>query len=157
MSFLMQWEYSWCNTMGKILRSFIIYHLFTLSYLLLFCSQWLDFRSARVLLWKRWIWPTAYAARFLFICCNLFCTQHFSNEISRTFLKGTRKTITLIDKQAQKKYKCRLITTKIASYEKYLGGEWFNFCREHMLEVGDKLIFYLEKPPKNMHVQDILK
>jgi len=45
MSFLMQWEYSWCNTMGKILRSFIIYHLFTLSSLLPFCSQWLDLRS----------------------------------------------------------------------------------------------------------------
>ena len=45
MSFLMQWKYSWCNTMGKILRSFIIYHLFTLSSLLPFCSQWLDLRS----------------------------------------------------------------------------------------------------------------
>jgi len=26
-----------------------------------------------------------------------------------------------------------------------------------MLEVGDKLIFYLEKPPKNMHVQVVPK
>ncbi|KEH33077.1 hypothetical protein MTR_3g021005 [Medicago truncatula] len=30
-------------------------------------------------------------------------SDHFSNEISLTFLKGTRKTITLIDKQAQKR------------------------------------------------------
>jgi len=40
MSFLMQWEYGWCNTIGNIPRSFIIYHLFTLSSLLPFCSQW---------------------------------------------------------------------------------------------------------------------
>ena len=45
MSFLMQWEYSWCNTMEKIVRNFIIYHLFALSSLLPFCSQWLDLRS----------------------------------------------------------------------------------------------------------------
>jgi len=50
-----------------------------------------------------------------------------------------------------------MITAKRASYEKYLGGQWFNFCREHMLEVDDKLIFYLEKPPKNMHVQVVPK
>ncbi|KEH19534.1 hypothetical protein MTR_8g463390 [Medicago truncatula] len=31
-----------------------------------------------------------------------------------TFLKGTQKTITFIDKQAQKRYKCRLITAKRA-------------------------------------------
>jgi len=43
------------------------------------------------------------------------------------------------------------------SYEKYLGDQWFNFCREHMLEVGDKLIFDLEKPPKNMHIQVVPK
>ncbi|KEH43444.1 hypothetical protein MTR_1g092885 [Medicago truncatula] len=42
-------------------------------------------------------------------------SDHFSNEISMTFLKGTRKTITFIDKQAQKRYKCRLITAKRAS------------------------------------------
>ena len=71
--------------------------------------------------------------------------------------QGTQKTITLNDKQAQKRYKCRLITAKRASYEKYLGGQWFNFCREHMLDVGDKLFFYLEKPPKNMHVQVVPK
>ena len=47
--------------------------------------------------------------------------------------------------------------TKRASYKKYLGGQWFKFCREHMLEVGDKLIFDLEKPPKNMHVQVVPK
>ena len=74
-----------------------------------------------------------------------------------TFLKGTRKTITLIDKQAQKRYKCCLITAKRVSYEKYFGGQWFKFFREHMLEVGDKLIFDLEKPPKKMHVQVISK
>jgi len=50
-----------------------------------------------------------------------------------------------------------LITAKRASYEKYLGGQWFNFCREHMLDVGDKLIFDLEKPHKNMHVQVVPK
>jgi len=71
--------------------------------------------------------------------------------------QGTQKTITLNDKQAQKRYKCRLITAKRASCEKYLGGQWFNFCQEHMLEVGDKLIFDLEKPPKNMHVQVVPK
>ena len=74
-----------------------------------------------------------------------------------TFLKGTRKTITLIDKQAKKRNKCHLIMAKRASYKKYLAGQWFKFCREHMLEVGDKLIFDLEKPPKNMHVQVVPK
>ena len=74
-----------------------------------------------------------------------------------TFLKGTRKTITLIDKQAQKRYKCRLKMAKRASYEKYLGGQWFKFCREHMLDVGDKLIFDLEKSLNNMHVQVVPK
>jgi len=61
--------------------------------------------------------------------------------------------MTLIDIQTQKRYKCHLITAERASYEKYLGGQWFKFWRECMLEVGGKLIFDLEKPPKNMHVQ----
>jgi len=43
------------------------------------------------------------------------------------------------------------------SKEKYLGSQWFNFCRERMLAVGDKLIFDLEKLPKNMHVQVVPK
>ncbi|AET05581.1 hypothetical protein MTR_8g107180 [Medicago truncatula] len=46
-----------------------------------------------------------------------------ANEVSRTILKGKRKTITLIDDQTQRKYKCRLITAERASYEKYLGGQ----------------------------------
>ncbi|RHN74150.1 hypothetical protein MtrunA17_Chr2g0307031 [Medicago truncatula] len=49
--------------------------------------------------------------------------QHFPNEVSRTVLKGKRKTMMLIDDQTQQKYKCRLITAERASYEKYLGGQ----------------------------------
>jgi len=64
--------------------------------------------------------------------------------VSRIILKEKRKTITLIDDQTQRKYKCRHITAERASYEKYLGGQWFNFCRERVME-GDKLIFDLEK------------
>jgi len=63
----------------------------------------------------------------------------------------------LIDDQTQRRYKCRLITTERAGHEKYLGGQWFNFCRERVLEVGGKLIFDLEQPPKNMHVQVVPK
>jgi hypothetical protein len=72
--------------------------------------------------------------------------------VSRTILKEKPKTITLIDDQTQRKYKCRLITAERASYEKYLGGQWFNFCREHVMEESGKLIFDLEKSLKNLHV-----
>jgi len=65
--------------------------------------------------------------------------------------------MTLIDSQTQKRYKCRLITVKRASYEKCLGGQWFNFFQERKLQVGGKLIVDLEKPPKNMHVQVVPK
>jgi len=37
-----------------------------------------------------------------------------------------------------------LITADRASHEEYLGGQWFNFCRERELEVGGKLIIDLE-------------
>jgi hypothetical protein len=77
--------------------------------------------------------------------------------VSRTILKGKHKTITLIDDQTQRKYKCRLITAKRASYEKYLGGQWFNFCSERVMEEGDKLIFDLEKSLKNLHVRVVPK
>jgi hypothetical protein len=63
----------------------------------------------------------------------------------------------LIGDQTQREYKCRLITAERASYEKYLGGQWFNFCRERVLEEGGKLIFDLEQPPKNMYVQVVPK
>ncbi|AES66182.1 hypothetical protein MTR_2g063590 [Medicago truncatula] len=53
----------------------------------------------------------------------------FPNEVSRTIMKGKRKTITLIDDQTQRQYNCHLITADRASYENYLGGQWFNFCR----------------------------
>jgi len=69
--------------------------------------------------------------------------------VSRTILKGKRKTITLFDDQTQRKYKCCLIR---ARYEKYLGGQRFNFCKEHVMEEGGKLIFDLEKSVKNLHV-----
>ncbi|KEH25358.1 hypothetical protein MTR_6g018740 [Medicago truncatula] len=59
--------------------------------------------------------------------------EHFPNEVSRTILKGKRKTITLIDDQTQRQYNCHIITADRASYEKYLGGQWFNFCREREL------------------------
>jgi len=72
-------------------------------------------------------------------------------------LKGKRKTITLIDNLAQKRYKCRLITAERASYEKCLGGQWFNFCRKRKLDVGGILIFNIERPPKIMHVQVVPK
>jgi len=72
--------------------------------------------------------------------------------VSRTILKGKRKTISLIDDQTQRKYKCRLITAERASYEKLLGGKWFNFCRERVMEEGGKLIFDLTKSPKDLHV-----
>jgi len=77
--------------------------------------------------------------------------------VSRTILKGKRKTITLIDDQTQRKYKCHLITVERASYEKYLGGEWFHLCRERVMEEGGKLIFDPEKSPKNLHVRVIPK
>ena len=97
----------------------------------------------------------------MLICIRLilqfFPVQHFPNEVSRTILKGKRKSITLIDDQTQRKYKCRLIIAERASYEKYLGGQWFNFCRERVMEEGGKLIFYLEKSLKNLHVQVVPK
>jgi len=77
--------------------------------------------------------------------------------VSRTILKGKRKTITLIDDQTQRKYKCRLITAKRESYEKYLGGQWFNMCKEGVMEEGDKLIFDLEESLKNLHVRVVPK
>jgi len=77
--------------------------------------------------------------------------------VSRTILKGKRKTITLIDDQTQRKYKCRLITAERESYEKYLDGQWFNFCKERVMEEGGKLIFDLEKSPKNLHVRVVPK
>jgi len=43
--------------------------------------------------------------------------------VSRTILKEKHKTITLINDQTQKKYKCRLITAERASYEKYSGDQ----------------------------------
>jgi len=70
--------------------------------------------------------------------------------VSRTILKGKRKTITLIDDQTQRQYNCRLITANRASYEKYLGGQWFNLQ-------GGKLIFDLEKSQKNLHVRVVPK
>jgi len=77
--------------------------------------------------------------------------------VSRTILKGKRKTITLIDDQTQRQYNCRLITADRASYKKYLGGQWFNFCRERVMEEGGNLIFDLEKSQKNLHVRVVLK
>jgi hypothetical protein len=77
--------------------------------------------------------------------------------VSRTTLKEKRKTITLIDDQTQRKYKCRLITAERGSYEKYLGGQWFNLCRERVMEEGGKLIFDFEKSPKNLHVRVVPK
>jgi len=65
--------------------------------------------------------------------------------VARTILKEKHKTITLIDDQTQRKYKCCLTTAERASYEKYLGGQWFNLCRERVIEEGGKLIFDLEK------------
>ena len=73
--------------------------------------------------------------------------------MSRTILKEKRKTITLIDDQTQRKYKCRLITAERANYKKYLGGQWFNLYRRRVMEEGGKLIFDLEKSPKNLHVR----
>jgi len=52
--------------------------------------------------------------------------------------------MTLIDDQTQRRYTCCLITADRASHEEYLGGQWFNFCRERELEVGGKLIIDLE-------------
>jgi len=52
--------------------------------------------------------------------------------VSRTILKGKRKPITLIDDQTQRKYKCCLITAERESYEKYLGEQWFNLCKERV-------------------------
>ena len=65
--------------------------------------------------------------------------------MSRTILKEKSKTITLIDDQTQRKYKCRLITAERANYKKYLGGQWFNLYRRRVMEEGGKLIFDLEK------------
>lgn len=65
--------------------------------------------------------------------------------------------MTLIDDQTQTRYKCCLITAERANHEKYLGDQWFNFCQECALEIGGKLIFNLEQPPKNMHVQVVPK
>jgi len=73
--------------------------------------------------------------------------------VSRTILKGKRKTITLIDDQTHRKYECHLIAADRASYDKYLGGQWFNFCRERVMEEGGNLIFDLEKSPKNLHIR----
>ncbi|KEH37320.1 hypothetical protein MTR_2g437520 [Medicago truncatula] len=87
-------------------------------------------------------------------------SNHFPNEVSRTILKEKRKTITLIDDQTQRKYrkyKCRFITAERASYEIYLGGQWFNFSRELVMEEGGKLIFDLEKSSKNLHVRVVPK
>ena len=52
---------------------------------------------------------------------------------------------------------CRLITAERASYEKYLGEQWFNFCRERVMEEGGKLIFDLKKLVKNLHVRVVPK
>jgi len=65
--------------------------------------------------------------------------------------------MTVIDDQTLRKYKCRFITAERASYEKYLGCQWCNFCRERVLKIGAKLIFDLEKPPRNMHVRVVPK
>jgi hypothetical protein len=77
--------------------------------------------------------------------------------VSRTILKEKRKTMTLIDDQTQRNYKCRLIIAERASYEKYLGAQWFNFCRERVMDEGGKLILDLEKSSKNLHVRVVPK
>jgi hypothetical protein len=55
-------------------------------------------------------------------------------------MKGKRKTITPIDDQTKRKHKCRLIIAERSSYEKYLGGQWFNFCIERVMEESGKII-----------------
>ncbi|AES97004.1 hypothetical protein MTR_5g044110 [Medicago truncatula] len=61
------------------------------------------------------------------------------------------------DWKETRKYKRRLITAERASYGKYLGGLWINFCKARVMIEGGKLIFGLEKSPKNLHVQVVLK
>ncbi|AES73981.1 transmembrane protein, putative [Medicago truncatula] len=70
----------------------------------------------------------------LFFFMSLLLTSssfvvHLPNDVSRTILKGKRKTITLFDGQTQRQYNCHLITADRASHENYLGGQWFNFYR----------------------------
>ncbi|AES93954.1 hypothetical protein MTR_5g009340 [Medicago truncatula] len=56
------------------------------------------------------------------VTISQYSVRHFPNEVSRTILKGKRKTITLIDDQTQRQYNCHLIIADGASYENYLGG-----------------------------------
>jgi hypothetical protein len=73
--------------------------------------------------------------------------------VSKKFLSEPRTTITLIDPQEFKAYRCRLITAKRCKHEKYLGDEWFDFIRDRALKKGDKLLFNFDEPPARLFVE----
>lgn len=58
----------------------------------------------------------------------------------------------LVDVDTKKKYKCRLITSNRYRYEKYLGGEWYQFVKDCKLGEGDTLVFEFEKVPLKLSV-----
>jgi hypothetical protein len=68
---------------------------------------------------------------------------------------GKNQKKMLVETEAGDTFCCNIITARRNKGEKYISKEWTKFVRRKNLQVGDKLIFNLQKPPKTLVIQII--
>jgi hypothetical protein len=68
---------------------------------------------------------------------------------------GDKQTKIYVGTTTGQSFSCNIITYPNKRYSKYLSKEWCQFVKRNNLEVGDKLIFNLAKPPTNLMIKII--
>jgi hypothetical protein len=80
--------------------------------------------------------------------------QHFPKKFGRLVL-GKKQKKMLVKTEGGDSFFCNIITARRNKIEKYISKEWTKFVRRNELQVGDKLIFNLQKPPTKLLIQII--
>jgi hypothetical protein len=68
---------------------------------------------------------------------------------------GEKQNKIMVGTKAGDRFSSNIITSTRNNLEKYISKEWTQFVRRNNLEVGDKLIFNLHKPPTTLMIQTI--
>ncbi|MCH88225.1 transcriptional factor B3 [Trifolium medium] len=76
----------------------------------------------------------------------------FPDHVVEQCLLKEHKLITLIDEQNSKSYECEIETVNGGSNKKYVAKGWFKYLEEVGLNDGEKVLFNVDNPPKNMYV-----
>ncbi|WJX78384.1 hypothetical protein P8452_61613 [Trifolium repens] len=80
--------------------------------------------------------------------------MHFPSIIASSAL-GDKQTKISVGTTTGQSFSCNIITYPNRRSCKYLSKEWGQFVKRNNLEVGDKLIFNLAKPPTNLMIKII--